>query len=143
MNSISFQQTMTIIYVYIFSNIQFSLNIRRELVSIRKKGLFEWSLVKSVNFQMTVSAMNNEAWHKKINNNSTTSLDKYRNTNLFVFPIPVCLETIRRMKLNGGAADHLNATFLIFSSRWTYTTIHLHVVPTNTSKAWILDIDAF
>lgn len=62
---------------------------------------------------------------------STTSLDKYRNTYLFVFPIPVGLETIRRMELNGGAADHLNTTFLIFCSRWTYTAVHLHVVPTN------------
>lgn len=46
-------------------------------------------------------------------------------TRLFVLPVAVCFEPIGSVELYGGAADHLNATLLIFCSEWTYSTVHL------------------
>lgn len=46
-------------------------------------------------------------------------------TYLFEFSIPVGFESIRSMQLNGGVTYNFNTTFLIFSTQWPHSTIHL------------------
>lgn len=44
---------------------------------------------------------------------------------LFVLSIPVCSEAFGRMQLDGGAADHLDATFSVFCTQRSHTTVNL------------------
>lgn len=44
---------------------------------------------------------------------------------LFVLSITICFEAFRGVQLDGGGADHLDATLPVLRTQWSYTTVHL------------------
>lgn len=47
---------------------------------------------------------------------------------LFVFSIAVCFEAFRGVQLDGAAANHLNATFLVFRTQRSHTAVYLRKI---------------